>query len=43
MQKLIVKGDLPSLNQVIAASKKHLSHYAKEKKRWTNTVYEEAL
>ena len=43
MQKLIVKGDLPSLNQVIAASKKHWSHYAKEKKRWTNTVYAEAL
>ena len=42
-QKLIITGDLPSLNQVIAASKKHRSHYAKEKKRWTNTVYAEAL
>ena len=42
-QKLIITGDLPSLNQVIAASKKHWSHYAKEKKRWTNTVYAETL
>ena len=28
---------------MIAASKKHWSHYAKEKKKWTNTVYIEAL
>ena len=43
MQKLVIRGDLPSLNQVIAASKKHWSHYSKEKKRWTDIVHAEAL
>ena len=42
MQKLTIRGDLPSLNQVIAASKKHWSHYSKEKKRWTDRVWAES-
>ena len=41
--KLIVRGAMPNLNTVIAATKRHWSHYSKEKKMWTQTVRMEAL
>jgi hypothetical protein len=41
--KLIVRGAMPNLNTVIAATKKHWSHYSREKKKWTQTVRMEAL
>ena len=34
---------MPNLNTVIAATKKHWSHYSKEKKKWTQMVRVEAL
>ena len=42
MQKLVLRGDMPNLNDVIAASKRHWSYYSKEKKRWTQMAALEA-
>ena len=41
-QKLTLRGDWPSSNATIAAAKKHWSHYAREKKRWTDRVWAES-
>jgi len=35
---LIIKGELPTLNEEINGAKKHWSYYAKKKKEWTNLV-----
>lgn len=35
MQTLIIPGEMPGLNTIIAESKKHWSNYAKSKKKYT--------
>lgn len=40
---LIIRGELPNLNQVIDASKRHWAQYSKVKKKWTETVATEAV
>lgn len=42
MQKLVIRAQMPNLNDVIAASKRHWSYYSKEKKRWTEVAALEA-
>ena len=36
--RFVIPGQLPDLNQTIAASKKHWNHYAAEKRRQTHRV-----
>jgi hypothetical protein len=38
MQKLVIKGRFPSLNEIIASAKSHPMVYAKEKKKLTTSV-----
>lgn len=38
MQRLIIQGELPDLNQIIAASKQHWARYHEFKRRYTNYV-----
>jgi Holliday junction resolvase RusA-like endonuclease len=40
---LIIRGELPNLNGVIDASKRHWAQYSKVKKKWTETVATEAV
>lgn len=42
MVKFTVPGELPNLNEIIAASKKHWSNYSKMKKRYTRLVHLQA-
>lgn len=39
----IVKAKLPTLNEMISASKIHFAVYSKMKKKWTNMVWAMAL
>jgi Holliday junction resolvase RusA-like endonuclease len=38
MQRLIIEGALPSLNEIIAAAKSHWAAYAKEKRQRTTSI-----
>ena len=38
VQRLVIEGIFPGLNEIIATAKKHWSAYAKEKKRLTGSV-----
>lgn len=43
MQKLVLRAQMPNLNDVIAAAKRHWSYYSKEKRRWTQLAADEAV